>query len=508
MSTAQTIDTASPVTMTDFLEALDDPRRMELLWPVARTVMDSSLNQKTGPRDCNFFLRTEKAAGVEWNVLVDYKGPGCITRFWTAGDFDGALEIYLDGAEEPLLRTELNRFFAGADAPFAKPLMLDHPESSGGRVSYWPIPFAHGCKIRIASQSGSMYWQINALLLDAGIKAESLSLPLGQEQEAAAQRIGAAWRQAGAPSTESLSWRQAELAPRAETELEAFDAPGTLLALRVEADEPDSLQRLRLKIYWDGAGEAAVDVPLLHLFCQGSKARDFSSRYAAREGNTLTFAMPMPYGAGTSIRVENRSPRQPASLRYSLRAEQGEPQTRLRLHCQYRHEVLPFGTTYQMLNVRGSGLFVGMNQVMAQLGQPKVMHFHQEGNEYMYVDQYMTPSWLGTGTEDYYNCGYYYREGELATPTHGCLDLRDEQHGNALRGLVSAYRFHLLDAVPFRKSLLLLQEAGCPKKGALANVNGKEMLDYQWTCYWYEQQEDAAESSESAESAKEMSLTE
>ncbi|MBI2503252.1 MAG: hypothetical protein HYW07_08460 [Candidatus Latescibacteria bacterium] len=35
-------------------------------------------------------------------------------------------------------------------------------------------------------------------------------------------------------------------------------------------------------------------------------------------------------------------------------------------------------------------------------------------------------------------------------------------------------------------SFLLLQEAGCPKKGALAAINGKEQLVYQWTCYWYQ----------------------
>ena len=33
---------------------------------------------------------------------------------------------------------------------------------------------------------------------------------------------------------------------------------------------------------------------------------------------------------------------------------------------------------------------------------------------------------------------------------------------------------------------LVLQEAGCPKKGALAGINGKEHLVYQWTCYWYQ----------------------
>ena len=45
-------------------------------------------------------------------------------------------------------------------------------------------------------------------------------------------------------------------------------------------------------------------------------------------------------------------------------------------------------------------------------------------------------------------------------------------------GRVSAYRLHLLDSVPFRKSLALIQEAGCPRKGAVAGVNGVERQVY------------------------------
>ncbi len=99
--------------------------------------MDSSLNPRHGPRDCNCILRQEEEG---WNVLVDYEGAGCLTRFWTAGDFDGS--------NVPAIRTTLREFFSGGLAPFAKPLVLDCPDSSQGRVSYLPIPFAQGCKIR------------------------------------------------------------------------------------------------------------------------------------------------------------------------------------------------------------------------------------------------------------------------------------------------------------------------------------------------------------------------
>ncbi|MBM3278533.1 MAG: DUF2961 domain-containing protein [Candidatus Handelsmanbacteria bacterium] len=91
---------------------------------------------------------------------------------------------------------------------------------------------------------------------------------------------------------------------------------------------------------------------------------------------------------------------------------------------------------------------------------------------------------MGTVTEDYFNCAYFYLLGEVDTPTYGCLDQRYSDTGTQEQGRVSAYRLQLLDAVPFHQSLLLLQKAGCSTKGALAGINGREHLVYQWTCYW------------------------
>ncbi|TLS53807.1 DUF2961 domain-containing protein [Paenibacillus antri] len=477
--------------------ALAEPLASFDFWANVRSEMVSSLNQKMGPRDCNYFLRTESEGGKEWKVLVDEAGPGCITRFWTAGDFDGELEIILDGAKQPLLRTTLSRFFAGEEDPFRKPLVSDHRESSGGRVSYWPILYAKSCKIRVSCQTDSLYWQVNHLKLPPHPEVRSSKLPLSEEERAMAASLRNEWDRK--PDSEGLVFDRLTLPPREESVLFLTEGPGVVRELIVEAERLEPLRSLVLKAYWDGADEPAIDVPLLHLFCQGSKDRPFQSLYAVRTARTLRFAMPMPFAAGGSLRLYNPLKTE-VPLRFAVRTEVAAPHTNYRFHCKYRRQVIPYGTLYPLLHVKGEGLFVGMNQVMKQLGAPKHMHFHQEGNEYMYVDQYATANWLGTGTEDYYNCGYYYREGETSSAAHGCLDLQDDRHGSRPAGLVSAYRFHLLDAVPFRTSLLLAQEAGCPKKGVIANVNGKEWLDYQWTCYWY--QSTSAERSASSEALR------
>ena len=213
--------------------------------------------------------------------------------------------------------------------------------------------------------------------------------------------------------------------------------------------------------------------------------RDFSSLLLGRQGSRLVATFPMPCAQGAVVKLINVSTA-PIAVDYRIGWREQPCKTDLRFHCQYRDEHLTYGTLYQMLKVEGRGCFVGLNLFTQQVGESRAACFNQEGNEYFYVDGETDPSWLGTGTEDYFNCAYFYQLGEVDTPTHGCLDHHYSETGTDRRGRVSAYRLHLLDSVPFRQSLVLIQEAGCPRKGALAGVNGVERLVYRWTCYWYQ----------------------
>jgi hypothetical protein len=54
----------------------------------------------------------------------------------------------------------------------------------------------------------------------------------------------------------------------------------------------------------------------------------------------------------------------------------------------------------------------------------------------------------GTGLEDYFNGGWYFRDQEFCAPLHG-VPLKDP-----LRSMVTMYRFHENDAVAFQKEIL------------------------------------------------------
>jgi hypothetical protein len=71
-----------------------------------------------------------------------------------------------------------------------------------------------------------------------------------------------------------------------------------------------------------------------------------------------------------------------------------------------------------------------------------------EAPEYIYVDDdWEYPRIVGTGLEDYFLGGWYFREGAFIGPYHG-VPIKDAQ-----RASVAMYRVHESDAIRFRERL-------------------------------------------------------
>ena len=467
-----------------YLARLADP-----LWlcqaavPGERCLMASSFNQKNGPRDCNYFQRDEIEGDTTWHVLVDLEGPGCITRFWTGGRFDGALEIWLDDEPTPRYRTTINAFFGGGLEHFQPPLVLDSPASSEGRVSYMPIPYAKHCVVRAASDTHSFYWQINALSYSSDVQVTTMPKEFGEAEQAALAAIVEHWTQNDV--AETLDWQSINCPAGQETTLLTRKEPGRFDLMAFDlGTNVSALHNLLLRIYWDGAKQPAIDVPLADLFYQRTAVAKVNSLFARFGDGQGWFGLPMPFER-CRITLYNEG-KTDVSLGWAYSLSEPTELGPLRLQVNTTRRRLPYGTVIQLVNAQGHGRLVGLYLTTEQLPPVgSVPYFNQEGNEYLYVDGDKDPSWIGTGTEDYFNCAYYYARGTVSTPTHGCVDLRQGLGGEAKAGLVGAYRWHLLDSVPYDERLLMLLEAGCPKKGAISDVNGQEMLDYAWTTFLY-----------------------
>jgi hypothetical protein len=89
----------------------------------------------------------------------------------------------------------------------------------------------------------------------------------------------------------------------------------------------------------------------------------------------------------------------------------------------------------------------------------------------MWVDGEEEASIKGTGTEDYFQGGWYWINGPFSAPYHGLTYM------DLLQCRFSAYRLHLPDPVPFEREIKVTIEHG-----------SSNMLqeDYSSTAYWYQ----------------------
>ncbi len=439
----------------------------------------ASSHQPKRSRDCNKFLRTEQENGVNWQVLVDIKGPGVVTRFWTP-DFDhrldGDLQIYIDGAL--VLSTTLAAFFQGNVYPFLTPLVVNETLSSGGRISYFPIPFDKSIKIRSNSTSDSFYWQINYSLFSASV-VRSFSLPLTDQEKIHVDNTLAQFSQPKRWEHQNLKetfWTLTLGAKAAQTQ--TMTGQGIIRQLSVSWPAGNvHWKNLWVKGYVDGESSPSIDAGLPDLVHLMAQEKNYQSRYTGMENNLLYFTVPIPLQSSLTMTFINLSeqPVQDIQVRLFL-DDQQTSSMRLHAHTQTLNPL--FGDTITLAQVQGKGVLLGFNLLTVAPAAQKTDFFNQEGDEYIYADGSLV--WKGTGTEDYFNAGYYYAFGTFAQPLHGCLH-KDTKDG----GSISAYRFQKLDAVRFDHQLTLDLEAGCPLKGKSVGYNGAFTLSYRTTVFYY-----------------------
>jgi hypothetical protein len=138
-------------------------------------------------------------------------------------------------------------------------------------------------------------------------------------------------------------------------------------------------------------------------------------------------------------------------------------------HAFWKRDIrTDYDSNYTLLRIKGKGHIVGVNLNMqsynGNLG-------FLEGDEKVFVDNEKNPSIHGTGTEDYFSSGWYFSSGEYAGPYNGLI-LKDDTLGR-----IAAYRFHVPDPIPFKKSVKFTIEHG---------HGNQEIADYASTVFWYQ----------------------
>jgi hypothetical protein len=231
----------------------------------------------------------------------------------------------------------------------------------------------------------------------------------------------------------------------------------------------DILSRVVLRMYWDGDEYPSVEAPIGAFFGVGfGEQRDYISLPLNETSGGYDCYWPMPFHKSARWTLTNGSGKPLQSFYYNIdyTAFDSLPKDTRHFHAQFRREnpTTP-EKDYVILDTVGAGHYVGTALFMAgwSLG-------FLEGNERVYVDGETTPSIEGTGTEDYFSSGYYFDHGLYSSPYHGVV-IKEEHPAR-----VSAYRWHIEDAIPFTKSIRFTIEHG---------TGSTETADYSSVAYYY-----------------------
>jgi len=248
-----------------------------------------------------------------------------------------------------------------------------------------------------------------------------------------------------------------------------------------------ALRDLVLRGYWDGEAAPSVEAPLGDFF--GAPFGHYAPYAAIPMSLTsggFTCLLPMPFARAARLELANEGGRTVDPVFYEVTYQRLDnfDDPGLRFHAQWRRECpTREGEPYTVLEAHGSGHYVGCHLFMqnrawwlrlpvsAMLFPGGLGMGMLEGQARVWIDGEAEPALVGTGTEDFFNAGWYFANGRAGGPFHGCTER------SVVSGRVAAYRFEIGAPMAFRRSLRLTFDHGW---------ENQVEADYASTAYWYQ----------------------
>jgi hypothetical protein len=442
-------------------------------------------------------------------VIAQHTGPGEIGSIWFTshgGDVSatGKIKIVLDG--RTVLDAPVQSVVDGElGAPFTYPLVANAELSSGGVYIQIPMPFRSSMRVStdhnpdyyhvfyrtFASPRGVRTFNRTDRALDvlrtlraAGYRdpkpatrgARTTAMPF-QLAPGAVETV-ANLRGPGAISSLRLQLRSVVGPP--PTLPIPYDAPLTPSSLpvpddaaldaawalvRTQANAPrgvteamasvEILHKMRLLITFDG--HRTVDSPLGEFFGSGLGDYPVHALMFAIDGKPngwLSSWWPMPYRSDARIQLANfsRHAVRGVSDVVSAHSEVWNYELSRAGQAGYFTATSRAGQTtpaidWPFLQERGRGELVGISQTMDGPNRS-----YLEGDDIGYIDGARSPQLHGTGTEDFYEGGWYWNRGPFTDPLNG-EPAREEGILGCPAVCDSGYRLMIADAIPFTTSI-------------------------------------------------------
>ena len=426
----------------------------------------SSFDRNTGDathgnHDLDNFLHK----GPDGNVMLDQEGPGCVYRIWMTSQQaafpDQWIKIYFNGSRTPAIDMTIGQMFAGKNAPFLAPLVQNNLQSSGGYVSCVPLCYQSSILIKT---SMTRYFNIGY----ETFPPKTAIRTWGPGQSTAAMR--AEWLDATSDpistAGNTVASGQVSLDPGVPAPVLDVGGPDSIQSIKLSvpgvtaaarASAAALLDSIWIKIYWDGQSTPAVSAPLGSFFGLGQFGSFAAHALVAGidDSDTLYMYLPMPFQHHASIQLVDAGSASVAGIGYEVqyRPFSGAFRDVGYLRTSYKPSARASrGQDLAVLSTTGSGKLVGITA--SYTGDARRSYL--EGDERIYVDGSRSPAFYGTGTEDFYNGGYYFIQGPYSQPMSG--NTAHVVAGSADQ--TAAYRFLLQDAIEYRSRLVVRFQHG------------------------------------------------
>lgn len=422
--------------------------------------------------------------GEEGYLLAAADGPGFISRVALGlGSLDvfaqtasgipiqaqpttERIRIYVDDGGTPVYEGTWLDWTRGATPPFQAPLA---GYSSGITYNYLPISYARNVRVFADDLNPafvSYYYQVTTRTSEptAPFNAAELTTASAQADLAEVQR--SALEASGAES-----WFDDTLTLPASGASSVWERnlAGTVKRLTIAVDAASAeqvLKQIALRLYWEADAAPAIDASLSELFGQRQGLSEFETwpmrARSAGEWFELTFTLPMPFASHAKLELVNTAETTLRGVRVRVDGVNETPSDLWgRLHTSRQAKSRPaMGERFDVVDLTGPGKYVGTMMYMLGgpyafgiLPGPHPLNF-LEGDDRIEVDGVVSE---GTGTEETFNGGWYFRDG----PYNGALSALIRMNQQPEQGEIAAVRWNILsDSVDFRDHFRFSYEYG------------------------------------------------
>jgi len=468
---------APKVSVRSLLEEMVDREQITRLPDPAFTVhMQSSYDRETvgidqpgwfANSDRSEFIRVEMNEGRKEYVALEAQGPGAIVRWWVTiagSDGSGIIRVYIDG--KLAVEGKVVDVLSG-EMLCAKPLSASVSERTGymqrGHNLYLPIPYAKSCKITYESDKiinkrdgEAFYYNIEARTYAKDVEVEPFSLEALKRDAVIISEINR--RLAGGElglldlKSKTETFDGVIQPGQAVTRTVKGERAVRFLAMAIDGGKcQQALRSTIIEMTFDG--QRTVWAPAGDFFGTGYQVSPYQMWYTnVRKSGQMEAAWVMPFAKECTLTVRNLG-KEPVTLSQSALVTAPYKWDKRRSMYfgagWYEYNKVPSrkGGSHWDANyvtLTGEGVLVGTGVTLFNTANA----WWGEGDEKIFVDGEAFPSFIGTGSEDYY--GYAWSNGNnfdhpfIAQP---------EGVGAGRPGLVINTRHRVLDAIPFKKSI-------------------------------------------------------